>query len=86
MDNKYPTRVQKSEQSYAHWEAGDGDMGELAVGLYDLTAEYKALWRDYCTLQSLCVRVINAPGPEELEWSINELLENIVPQEAPNAK
>jgi hypothetical protein len=43
----YPTRVAKSEAMYDNWEAGDGDMGELAIGLYNLTAEYKALWDDY---------------------------------------
>jgi len=41
----YPPRVTKSENIYALWEKGEGDMGELAIGLYDLTAHYKALWR-----------------------------------------
>ena len=28
-------------------------MGELAIGLYDLTAHYKALWDDYAQLEAI---------------------------------
>lgn len=48
---KYPQCVEKAEAIYAHWERGDGDMGELAIGLYDLTAHYKALYEDYIRLE-----------------------------------
>jgi len=48
----YPPRVTKSENIYALWEKGEGDMGELAIGLYDLTAHYKALWDDYAALKA----------------------------------
>jgi len=55
--NKYPQRIAKSENVFALWEAGEGDIAELAICLYDLTAEYKALWEDYeeaqATLSSL---------------------------------
>lgn len=47
----YPPRVEKSENIYRLWESGEGDMGELAIGLYDLTAHYKALWDDYAQLE-----------------------------------
>ena len=47
----YPPRVTKSENIYALWESGEGDMGELAIGLYDLTAHFKALWDDYAKLE-----------------------------------
>ena len=48
----YPPRVGKSERIYQLWESGEGDMGELAIGLYDLTAHYKALWDDYTQLEA----------------------------------
>ena len=51
MGNEYPPRVAKSEAMFANWDAGDGDMNELAIGLYDLVAEYKALWDDYAIMQ-----------------------------------
>ena len=47
----YPPRVEKSENIYRLWETGEGDMGELAIGLYDLTAHYKELWDDYAQLE-----------------------------------
>jgi hypothetical protein len=43
----YPPRVGKSENIYKLWETGEGDMDELAIGLYDLTAHYKALWTEH---------------------------------------
>lgn len=49
----YPPRVEKSENIYKLWETGEGDMGELAIGLYDLTAHYKALWDDYAQLEAI---------------------------------
>ena len=51
MDD-YPPRVTKSENMFKLWETGEGDMGELAIGLYDLTAHYKALWDDYTQLEA----------------------------------
>ena len=51
MDD-YPPRVEKSENIYKLWETGEGDMAELAIGLYDLTAHYKALWDDYAQLEA----------------------------------
>lgn len=47
----YPQRVEKSEIMHQSWKAGDGNMDELAIGLYNLTAEYKALWDDYASLK-----------------------------------
>lgn len=47
----YPIRIEKSETIYSFWESGEGDMAELAIGLYDLTAHYKALWDDYHELE-----------------------------------
>lgn len=48
----YPPRVEKSENIYKLWKSGEGDMDELAVGLYDLTAHYKALHDDYTQLEA----------------------------------
>ena len=48
----YPPRVTKSEAMYALWENGEGDMSELAIGLYDLTAHYKALWDEHEALEA----------------------------------
>ena len=48
----YPQRVEKSENIYRLWETGEGDMGELAIGLYNLTADYKSLWDDYTKLKA----------------------------------
>ena len=45
--NKYPQRIEKSEIMYKMWKDGDGDIDELAIGLYNLTAEYKALWDEH---------------------------------------
>jgi len=53
----YPPIVTKAEQIYKLWESGEGDMGELAIGLYDLTAHYKALWDDYFALEAESVRL-----------------------------
>ena len=47
----YPQRVEKSENIYRLWDTGEGDMGELAIGLYNLTADYKSLWDDYTKLE-----------------------------------
>lgn len=44
-------RVEKARAIYQHWVDGDGDMGELAVGLYDLTADYEALLADNAVLR-----------------------------------
>lgn len=55
---EYPQRVEKSEVMHQSWKAGDGNMDELAIGLYNLIAEYKALYDDY----------------EELLMSANSLL------------
>lgn len=81
MDNKYPPRIEKSEAMYGNWEAGDGDMGELAVGLYNLTAEYKALWDDCTEL----VRVVVARG-EQLGYEDKDYREWLNPQEALDAE
>ena len=48
----YPSRVRKSENMYELWESGYGDMKELAIGLHDLTAQYKALYDDYIKLEA----------------------------------
>jgi len=53
----YPPRVEKSENIYELWESGEGDMDELAIGLYDLTAQYKALYDDYVQLEAEIVRL-----------------------------
>ena len=58
--SEYPIRVEKSEAIYGHWENGDGDMAELAIGLYDLTAHYKALWDDYHADRAALVRYVRA--------------------------
>ena len=47
----YPPRVGKSERIYKLWETGEGDMGELAIGLYDLTAHFKVLWDEHEALK-----------------------------------
>ena len=52
-EKEYPQRVEKSENMYASWEAGDGDTDELAIGLYNLTAEYKALYDDYVNIEAM---------------------------------
>ncbi len=44
-------RIEKSQAIYEHWRAGDGDMNELAIGLYDLTADYETLLDDYEKLE-----------------------------------
>ena len=56
MNKKYPQRVWKSEVMYKAWENGDGDIDELAIGLYDLVAEYKALYDDYIKLKRNIMR------------------------------
>ncbi len=45
-------RLEKSRNIYELWRTGDGDMGELAIGLYDLTAHYEALLDDYEKLEA----------------------------------
>jgi predicted nuclease with TOPRIM domain len=52
MTQKYPQRIEKSEAMYKMWEDGEGDIDELAIGLYNLIAEYKALWDDYAKLKT----------------------------------
>ena len=46
-------RVEKAATAFNFWADGEGDMGELAVALYDLLADYRALLADYLD---------NAPG------------------------
>ena len=45
-------RIEKARNIFQLWEDGDGDMGELATGLYDLTADYEALLKDYEALEA----------------------------------
>ena len=54
----YPQRIEKSENMYLNWEAGDGDMDELAIGLYNLTAEYKALFDAYVKLEARITQAV----------------------------
>ena len=56
----YPPRVGKSENIYKLWETGEGDMAELAIGLYDLTAHFKALYDDYIKLEAKNKRLLEA--------------------------
>lgn len=76
----YPARVAKSEAMHANWEQGDGDMDELAIGLYDLIAHYKALYEDYLKGKDLIefmVEFINAEMGELPQYDKDEFPEFI---------
>ena len=45
-------RLEKSRNIFQLWEDGDGDMTELAIGLYDLTAHYEVLLEDHEALEA----------------------------------
>ena len=64
----YPPRVTKSENIYKLWDTGEGDMGELAIGLYDLTAHFKVIWDENESLRA----EIESDNAELLECVIEE--------------
>ena len=64
----YPSRVRKSEEMYELWESGFGDMKELAIGLHDLTAQYKALYDDYIKLEAERDALVEAMD-EIIQWA-----------------
>ena len=52
--------LKKARNIFELWDSGDGDMGELAIGLYDLTAHYELLLIDSAQLEQQVERLEEA--------------------------
>ena len=56
-------RLEKARTVYGHWNDGDGNEGELAIALYDLTGDYEAILSDYDVLTTFADSITGLHNP-----------------------